>query len=161
MWHSADNCSQAWHLPSSQRPPIARLAPTVTSLPLSLPHNLILHAALQLFRESMLSEGFIEIHTPKLLSGASEGGAAVFHFDYMGRPGCLAQSPQFYKQMAICSDFGKVFEIGPVFRCVCLCVGGERRKQRPIVKRQKLDVDGGSVLANHPSKHYDKGGLAI
>lgn len=73
-------------------------------------------AVTQLFREALLSEGFMEIHTPKLLSGASEGGAAVFKFDYMGRPGCLAQSPQFYKQMAICSDFGKVFEIGPVFR---------------------------------------------
>jgi aspartyl/asparaginyl-tRNA synthetase len=71
---------------------------------------------MQLFRESLLNQGFIEIHTPKLLSGASEGGAAVFHFDYMGRPGCLAQSPQFYKQMAICSDLGRVFEIGPVFR---------------------------------------------
>ena len=70
----------------------------------------------QLFREALLSEGFLEIHTPKLLSGASEGGAAVFNFDYMGRPGCLAQSPQFYKQMAICSDFNRVFEIGPVFR---------------------------------------------
>ena len=70
----------------------------------------------QLFRESLQRQGFIEIHTPKLLSGASEGGAAVFHFDYMGRPGCLAQSPQFYKQMAICSDLGRVFEIGPVFR---------------------------------------------
>lgn len=53
----------------------------------------------QLFREALLSEGFLEIHTPKLLSGASEGGAAVFKFDYMGRPGCLAQSPQFYKQV--------------------------------------------------------------
>jgi aspartyl/asparaginyl-tRNA synthetase len=71
---------------------------------------------LQLFRESLQSRGFIEIHTPKLLAGASEGGAAVFRFDYMGRPGCLAQSPQFYKQMAICSDLGRVFEIGPVFR---------------------------------------------
>lgn len=71
---------------------------------------------LQLFRESLQGQGFIEIHTPKLLSGASEGGAAVFHFDYMGRPGCLAQSPQFYKQMAICSDLARVFEIGPVFR---------------------------------------------
>ena len=40
----------------------------------------------------------------------------MFRFDYMGRPGCLAQSPQFYKQMAICSDLGRVFEIGPVFR---------------------------------------------
>jgi aspartyl-tRNA synthetase len=73
-------------------------------------------ACTQLFRESLQSEGFIEIHTPKLLAGASEGGAAVFRFDYMGRPGCLAQSPQFYKQMAICSDLGRVFEIGPVFR---------------------------------------------
>lgn len=73
-------------------------------------------AVCQLFRESLQGEGFIEIHTPKLLAGASEGGAAVFRFDYMGRPGCLAQSPQFYKQMAICSDLGRVFEIGPVFR---------------------------------------------
>jgi len=36
----------------------------------------------------------------------------------MGRPGCLAQSPQLYKQMAICADFDRVFEIGPVFRWV-------------------------------------------
>jgi aspartyl-tRNA synthetase len=28
----------------------------------------------------------------------------------------LAQSPQFYKQMAMAAGFGKVFEIGPVFR---------------------------------------------
>jgi aspartyl-tRNA synthetase len=51
--------------------------------------------------------------------GASEGGAAVFRLDYMGRPACLAQSPQLYKQMAICADFDRVFEIGPVFRCGC------------------------------------------
>lgn len=74
--------------------------------------------AFQLFRESLLERDFIEVHTPKTLAGASEGGAAVFHFDYMGRPACLAQSPQFYKQMAICSDLERVFEIGPVFRCV-------------------------------------------
>lgn len=49
--------------------------------------------------------------------GASEGGAAVFRLDYMGRPACLAQSPQLPKQMAICADFERVFEIGPVFRC--------------------------------------------
>lgn len=71
----------------------------------------------QLFREALLAEGFQEIHTPKLIAGASEGGAAVFHTDYMGRPGCLAQSPQLYKQMAICGDFDRVFEITPVFRC--------------------------------------------
>lgn len=72
---------------------------------------------MQLFREALLAEGFQEIHTPKLIAGASEGGAAVFRLDYMGREGCLAQSPQFYKQMAICSDICRVFEIGPVFRC--------------------------------------------
>ena len=70
----------------------------------------------QLFRQSLLGEGFMEIHTPKLLSGASEGGAAVFRTDYLGRPACLAQSPQFYKQMAICADLSRVFEIAPVFR---------------------------------------------
>eukprot|EP00775_Hariotina_reticulata_P013281 gene13281-13412_t len=73
-------------------------------------------AVCQLFREALLPLGFQEIHTPKLIAGASEGGAAVFRFDYMGRPGCLAQSPQLYKQMAICADFDRVFEIGPVFR---------------------------------------------
>ena len=51
-----------------------------------------------------------------MIAGASEGGAAVFKFDYMGREGCLAQSPQFYKQMAICADYERVFELGPVFR---------------------------------------------
>ncbi len=71
---------------------------------------------LQLFRELLLSEGFQEIHSPKLLGGASEGGASCFRLDYMGRPACLAQSPQFYKQMALCADFNRVFEIGPVFR---------------------------------------------
>lgn len=73
-------------------------------------------AVTQLFREALLAEDFIEIHTPKLLGGASEGGAAVFRLDYMGRPACLAQSPQFFKQMAICADLQRVFEIGPVFR---------------------------------------------
>ena len=73
-------------------------------------------AVTQLFREALLSKDFVEIHTPKMLSGASEGGAAVFHVDYMGREACLAQSPQFYKQMAICGDLTRVFEIGPVFR---------------------------------------------
>lgn len=77
---------------------------------------LVQSAVTQLFREALLSEHFIEIHTPKLLGGASEGGAAVFRTDYLGRPACLAQSPQFYKQMAICGDLTRVFEIGPVFR---------------------------------------------
>lgn len=70
-----------------------------------------------LFREYLLSQGFIEIHTPKLLSGASEGGADVFTLDYFGKPACLSMSPQLHKQMAAaCGGFERVFEVGPVFR---------------------------------------------
>jgi len=70
----------------------------------------------QLFREFLLENGFIEIHTPKLIGGASEGGAEVFKVHYFEGFAFLAQSPQLYKQMAICADMEKVFEIGPVFR---------------------------------------------
>mmetsp|Transcript_7717 Transcript_7717/g.11502 ORF Transcript_7717/g.11502 Transcript_7717/m.11502 type:complete len:669 (-) Transcript_7717:498-2504(-) len=73
-------------------------------------------AICQLFRESLYSQGFIEIHTPKLIAGESESGAGVFTTDYFGTTACLAQSPQLYKQMAISSDLDRVFEIGPVFR---------------------------------------------
>ncbi|CAI5469773.1 unnamed protein product [Closterium sp. Yama58-4] len=69
-----------------------------------------------LFRDYLSSHGFIEIHTPKLIGGSSEGGAAVFRLDYKGQAACLAQSPQLYKQMAVCADLARVFEIGPVFR---------------------------------------------
>ncbi|CAG8623737.1 12030_t:CDS:10 [Ambispora leptoticha] len=70
----------------------------------------------QLFREFLISKGFIEIHTPKILGAASEGGASVFSVKYFKTEAFLAQSPQFYKQMCICSDFDRVFEIAPVFR---------------------------------------------
>lgn len=73
-------------------------------------------AVCQLFRESLYDQGFIEIHTPKLIAGESESGAGVFTTDYFGTTACLAQSPQLYKQMAISSDLDRVFEIGSVFR---------------------------------------------
>jgi aspartyl-tRNA synthetase len=70
----------------------------------------------KLFREFLTGKGFVEIHTPKLIAGTSEGGCEVFRTDYFGRSACLAQSPQLYKQMAIMSDLKRVFEVGPVFR---------------------------------------------
>jgi len=70
----------------------------------------------QLFREALYSEKFIEIHSPKLIGGESEGGSGVFRTNYFNQTACLAQSPQLYKQMAISADLGRVFEIGPVFR---------------------------------------------
>jgi nondiscriminating aspartyl-tRNA synthetase len=70
-----------------------------------------------LFRENLMGKGFVEIHTPKLIGGASEGGADVFTLDYFGQEACLAMSPQLHKQMtAACSGFERVFETGPVFR---------------------------------------------
>ena len=70
----------------------------------------------KLFREFMDQRGFMEIHSPKMIGGSSEGGANIFRFEYFGRPACLAQSPQLYKQMALMADFDRVFEVGPVFR---------------------------------------------
>lgn len=59
----------------------------------------------QLFREYLYSNHFTEIHTPKLLGGTSEGGSNVFRINYFKTEGCLAQSPQLYKQMCIQADF--------------------------------------------------------
>jgi aspartyl-tRNA synthetase len=73
-------------------------------------------AVCQLFRDTLTRNGFVEIHTPKIISAASEGGANVFEVSYFKRSAYLAQSPQLYKQMAICADFEKVFTVGSVFR---------------------------------------------
>ena len=67
-------------------------------------------------REFWIDHGFTEIHSPKLMGNPSESGAELFELNYFGGKAYLAQSPQFYKQMAIAAGFEKVFEIGPVFR---------------------------------------------
>lgn len=73
-------------------------------------------AVCKLFRDHLTRKGFLEIHTPKIISAASEGGANVFTVSYFKDFAYLAQSPQLYKQMAIAADFEKVFTIGAVFR---------------------------------------------
>ncbi|XP_050461436.1 aspartate--tRNA ligase, cytoplasmic isoform X2 [Cataglyphis hispanica] len=70
----------------------------------------------KLFRDILTKKGFVEIHTPKIISAASEGGANVFTVSYFKNNAYLAQSPQLYKQMAIAADFDKVFTVGAVFR---------------------------------------------
>ncbi|WVQ65914.1 aspartate-tRNA(Asn) ligase [Kwoniella botswanensis] len=70
----------------------------------------------QLFRDYLNSQGFIEIHSPKLQGAATESGASVFKVQYFNGTAFLAQSPQLAKQMAIAGDFERVYEIGPVFR---------------------------------------------
>jgi len=73
-------------------------------------------AVCRLFREFSYDNEFVEIHTPKMIAGSSEGGCQIFGFKYFGKDCCLAQSPQLYKQMSVMGDFQRVFEIGPVFR---------------------------------------------
>ena len=67
------------------------------------------------FRDYLYSQGFTEIHTPKIGARGAEGGANLFKFSYFHKPAVLAQSPQFYKQMMV-GVFDRVFETGPVFR---------------------------------------------
>jgi len=67
-------------------------------------------------REFWVSNGFVEIHTPKIMGSPSEGGAELFTLEYFGQTASLAQSPQFYKQMAMAAGLDRVFEIGPAFR---------------------------------------------
>lgn len=62
------------------------------------------------------SLGFMALHSPKLMGAPSESGAEVFEVKYFGEKAYLAQSPEFYKQMAILSGLGKVYESAPVFR---------------------------------------------
>ncbi|KAK9436819.1 Aspartate--tRNA ligase, cytoplasmic [Metarhizium brunneum] len=70
----------------------------------------------RMFRETLEQQGFVEINTPKLQPAATESGAAVFKVNYFGRNAFLAQSPQLAKQSAVSADFGRVYEVGPVFR---------------------------------------------
>ncbi|MFH1152139.1 MAG: aspartate--tRNA(Asn) ligase [Nanoarchaeota archaeon] len=67
-------------------------------------------------REFWDKNEFIQIYSPKFMGAPSESGAELFSVDYFGKKAYLAQSPQFYKQMAMAAGFEKIFEIGPVFR---------------------------------------------
>ena len=70
----------------------------------------------QTMREFLYKEDFTEIHTPKLIGAASESGSEVFEVKYFDRTAYLAQSPQFYKQMAMAAGFDRIFEVAPAFR---------------------------------------------
>ena len=71
---------------------------------------------IQYMREYLYNNNFTEIHTPKFIGAASESGSEVFEVKYFDRAAYLAQSPQFYKQMAMCAGMNKVFEVAPCFR---------------------------------------------
>ena len=73
------------------------------------------HAAVEAIRNFLFEKGFIEVHTPRIIASATEGGAALFPVEFFERTAFLAQSPQLYKEELVMS-FEKVFEVGPFFR---------------------------------------------
>ena len=75
----------------------------------------IQHVAVEALRNFLFDRGFLEVHTPRIIRSATEGGAALFSIDYFERKAFLAQSPQLYKEQLVMS-LEKVFEIGPFFR---------------------------------------------
>lgn len=89
-------------------------------------------------REYLTSKEFVEIDTPKLLAGATEGGAEVFKLDYFGKTATLAQSPQFYKQIMV-GAFERVFEIGHSYRAE------PSATTRHITELTMLDIEMGFV----------------
>lgn len=90
------------------------------------------------FRATLDRLGFVEVHTPKIVASATESGANVFALDYFGRPGYLAQSPQFYKQMLV-GVLERVYEVGPVFRAE------PHDTTRHLAQYTSLDVEFGFV----------------
>jgi aspartyl-tRNA synthetase len=75
----------------------------------------IQHKAVEAIRNFLFERGFLEVHTPRIIASATEGGAALFQLDYFDRKAYLAQSPQLFKEELVMS-LEKVFEIGPFFR---------------------------------------------
>lgn len=73
------------------------------------------HTALEAIRSFLFEKKFVEVHTPRIIASATEGGAELFSVDYFGQKAYLAQSPQLYKEELTLS-FEKVFEVGPFFR---------------------------------------------
>ena len=76
----------------------------------------IRHTMLRAVREEFLSNDFIEIHTPKIVATATEGGTNLFQVQYFEEKAFLNQSPQLYKQIMMATGLDRVFEIGPAFR---------------------------------------------
>jgi len=71
---------------------------------------------LRIVRDFLLARGFTEVHTPKIIATATEGGTELFSVKYFEKECYLSQSPQLYKEILMSSGFDRVFEIAPAFR---------------------------------------------
>ena len=94
----------------------------------------IQHVALEAIRSYLFEKGFLEVHTPRIIGSATEGGAELFRVDYFGQKAYLAQSPQLYKE-ELTMSFEKVFEVGPFFRAE------ESHTRRHLSEFTSIDVE--------------------
>jgi nondiscriminating aspartyl-tRNA synthetase len=99
-------------------------------------------AVIQAISDLLYSEGFINIHTPKVVAAATEGGTELFPIAYFEKEAFLNQSPQLYKQMMMAAGFEKVFEIGPIFRAE------EHNTTRHLNEATSIDIEASFVDHN-------------
>ena len=92
------------------------------------------HTTLEAIRSFLFEKDFLEVHTPRIISSATEGGAELFSVDYFGQKAYLAQSPQLYKEELVLS-FEKVFEAGPFFRAE------ESHTRRHLSEFTSIDIE--------------------
>jgi len=108
------------------------------ALDLALEENIaifkIQHTAAETIRGFLFEKGFLEVHTPRMIASATEGGAELFAVNYFGKKAFLAQSPQLYKEQLVMS-LEKVFEIGPFFRAE------ESHTRRHISEFVSIDIE--------------------
>lgn len=101
----------------------------------------IQHCALEATRSFLFEKGFLEVHTPRIIASATEGGAELFAVDYFGEKAFLAQSPQLYKEQLTMS-LERVFEVGPFFRAE------ESHTRRHLSEFISVDVEQAFADAN-------------
>jgi nondiscriminating aspartyl-tRNA synthetase len=101
----------------------------------------IQHVALAAIREFLSEQDFTEVHTPRIIASATEGGAALFSVDYFENKAFLAQSPQLYKEQLVVA-FDRVFEIGSFFRAE------ESHTSRHLSEFVSIDIEQGFATAD-------------
>lgn len=95
-------------------------------------------------RKGFEEQGFMQIYSPSFMSTPSETGAEVFEVKYFEKKAYLAQSPQFYKQMAMASGFEKVFMVGPIFRA-----------EESFTSRHMTEFTGWDFEMSYIESHHD------
>jgi len=101
----------------------------------------IRNQALKTIRDYLLSQGFIEVQTPKIVATATESGAALFPISYFDREAFLSQSPQLYKEV-LTGAFDRVFEVGPIFRAE------EHDTPRHLNEATSIDIEAAYLTAS-------------